>query len=269
MEALSLGFLLGVLIFPNLKLNLSGKKKIGEGQTVKTIQPSTVVYQTSLITDVVKKALPSVVTVRMLREKTGKGFNFSPFPIVPMNSGEKFKENVGSGFVVSKDGYIITNKHVLKKNITDFEVMTYDGKSYKVTDIYRDNLSDLALLKVENPDLPSLTLGDSENLELGQMVITIGTPLGQFQNTVTSGIISGLGRNLVAGSAMDGLVEQLDDAIQTDAPINPGNSGGPLLNVNGEVIGVSTAVSSYGENLGFAIPVGNVKKMLKEFNSNH
>jgi serine protease Do len=108
-------------------------------------------------------------------------------------------------------------------------------------------------------------LGDSNNLKLGQLVIAIGTPLGEFRNTVTSGIISGLGRGITAGSPFEGYVEKLDNVIQTDAAINPGNSGGPLLNSRGEVIGVNTAIAQEGQNIGFAIPSNVVKSLLEKF----
>jgi serine protease Do len=136
----------------------------------------------------------------------------------------------------------------------------------KVDQIYRDPLNDLAILKVTpTTKLKALTMGDSDGLRLGQTTIAIGTPLGEFTNSVTKGIISGLGRGITAGSPFEGFVEKLDNVIQTDTPISPGNSGGPLLNSSGEVIGINTAVSSEGENIGFAIPVNIIKTLLQEF----
>ena len=114
--------------------------------------------------------------------------------------------------------------------------------------------------------LKPLPLGDSSKLQVGQLVIAIGTPLGEFNNSVTTGVVSGLGRGIVAGSFFEGYAEALDDVIQTDAAINPGNSGGPLLNSGGQVIGVNTAVSQSGQNIGFALPINAVKDSLKNFN---
>jgi S1-C subfamily serine protease len=149
-------------------------------------------------------------------------------------------------------------------------VITSTNKKYAVDKIYRDPLNDVAILKItpKGETLTPLTLGDSDNLQVGQLAIAIGTPLGQFTNTVTTGVISGLGRGITAGSQFEGFVEQLDNVIQTDAAINPGNSGGPLLNSKGEVIGVNTAVSQNGQNIGFALPISMVKDSLKNFNTN-
>jgi S1-C subfamily serine protease len=123
----------------------------------------------------------------------------------------------------------------------------------------------LAILKIDASNLDPIKLGDSSRLRLGETVVAIGTPLGEFTNTVTQGIISGLGRGIVAGSRYEGYVEKLDNVIQTDAAINPGNSGGPLINSLGEVIGINTAVSQEGQNIGFAIPVNVVRQLLERY----
>jgi len=162
---------------------------------------------------------------------------------------------------------IITNKHVVSDTEAEYQVLTSNNKKYDVEKIYRDNLNDLAIVKINAPkaSLKPLNLGDSNKLKLGQLVIAIGTPLGEFTNTVTSGIISGLGRGITAGSPFEGYVERLDNVIQTDAAINPGNSGGPLLNSRGEVIGVNTAIASEGQNIGFAIPSNVIKQLMDNF----
>jgi S1-C subfamily serine protease len=134
----------------------------------------------------------------------------------------------------------------------------------EVKNIYRDPLTDLAILKVDKEGLVPIVMGDSDNLKVGQLVIAIGTALGEFRSTVTTGVISGLGRGIVAGSAFTGS-EKLEDVIQTDAAINPGNSGGPLLNSAGEVIGVNVAVSASAQNIGFALPINFVKKSIENF----
>ena len=134
-----------------------------------------------------------------------------------------------------------------------------------------DSALDIALIKidvlpiVEKKDFPFLSFGDSDKLELGQSVIAIGNALGEFRNTVTTGVVSGLGRGITAGSSLQRFTERLDNVIQTDAAINPGNSGGPLLNAKGQVIGVNTAVSEQGQNIGFAIPIDVIKQSLDNF----
>jgi serine protease Do len=219
---------------------------------------------------VIETALKSVVTI---------GINFTArerdrFSIDPFGFGFRripgrertIEENIGSGFVVSENGHIITNRHVVDVVEAKYKVRLDDGTIYDVERIYRDPLNDLAILKI-NPKtkLQALPLGDSDTLKLGQSTIAIGTPLGKFPNSVTTGVISGLGRGISAGSPFEGSVERLDNVIQTDAAISSGNSGGPLLNSSGQVIGVNTAVSGEGENIGFAIPVNLVKELLSEF----
>lgn len=216
-------------------------------------------------------ALPSVVTVGINFTTRERGtIEFDPtnpfgFRRIPGKSKE-VDQNIGSGFIVSEEGLIITNKHVVSQQDATYKIRFNNGDTVKVDQIYRDPLNDLAILKVTpTTKLKALTMGDSDGLRLGQTTIAIGTPLGEFTNSVTKGIISGLGRGITAGSPFEGFVEKLDNVIQTDTPISPGNSGGPLLNSSGEVIGINTAVSSEGENIGFAIPVNIIKTLLQEF----
>ena len=237
----------------------------------KTTEKQIVVYEESVITKVVENSLPAVVTVGIKKTTVSGGFfefdpfdPFSPFRRIP-GQKKKIEQNIGSGFIVDSNGLIITNKHVVSDTDASYQVLTYDNKKYDVEKIYRDPLNDLAILKINASGLKTLTLGDSDNLKLGQLVIAIGTPLGEFKNTVTSGIISGIGRGITAGSPFEGYVEKLDNVIQTDAAINPGNSGGPLLNSRGEVIGVNTAIAQEGQNIGFAIPSNVVKSLLDKF----
>ena len=226
----------------------------------------------SIIIDVVKKTLPGVVTIGIKTATTPNlpqvnPFNpFSFFQIRPSQS-QTVEQNIASGFIVSPDGMIITNKHVVADPTAAYEVVTSNGQKYAVTKIYRDPLNDIAVLKINGSNLTPLPLGNSSNLVLGQTVVAIGTPLGEFRNTVTHGIISGLGRGIQAETPFQGEVEQLNNIIQTDAAINPGNSGGPLIDTNGQVIGVNTALDVSGENIGFAIPVNVVKTVLNRFNS--
>lgn len=235
-------------------------------------EKQTVVYEESVITKVVEQSLPSVVTIG-IKKTTASGdsfeldpFNpFQPFRRVP-GSQQNIEANIGSGFIMQPDGLIITNKHVVADTEASYKVLTNDNKEYDVAKIYRDPLNDLAILKINNGELKPLPLGDSNNLKLGQMAIAIGTPLGDFKNTVTVGIVSGLGRGINAGSPFEGYVEKLDNVIQTDAAINPGNSGGPLLDSKGRVIGVNVAVAAEGQNIGFALPVNIVKTLIDNFN---
>ncbi len=179
--------------------------------------------------------------------------------------GGYIEQAAGTGIVVSKNGYVMTNKHVVSGASTA-TVVTADGTTYdNVKIVGSDPLNDLAFLKIPNvSNLKSATLGDSKTVRIGQAVIAIGNALGQYQNTVTSGIISGLGRPVVAATDDMGTnAESLNDLIQTDAAINSGNSGGPLLNLKGQVIGINTAVASDAQSIGFAIPIGAAKGILK------
>lgn len=265
-----------ILLYIAQKFNLYqyfDKNKIQNKSQVNT-EKQTVVYEESVITQVVEKSIPSVVTVGISTTiSQGDYFQLDPFnPFMPFRripgQQKKVEKNIGSGFIVSSDGLIITNKHVVSDEEATYQVLTNDGKKYNVEKIYRDPLNDLAILKINGSGFKPLDLGDSNNLKLGQLVIAIGTPLGEFTNTVTSGIISGLGRGITAGSPFEGFVEKLDNVIQTDAAINPGNSGGPLLNSKGQVIGVNTAIAQEGQNIGFAIPVNVVKELLNKFKNN-
>jgi len=267
---LAIGQKTKLLTLPNFSQFLP-KKEISFPNLPKTNEKQVVVFEESVITSVVEKSLPAVVTVGIKKTTVSGGFfeidpfnPFSPFRRIP-GQKKKIEQNIGSGFIVDSGGLIITNKHVVSDTDASYQVLTYDNKKYDVLKIYRDPLNDLAILKINASGLKTLTLGDSNNLKLGQLVIAIGTPLGEFRNTVTSGIISGLGRGITAGSPFEGYVEKLDNVIQTDAAINPGNSGGPLLNSRGEVIGVNTAIAQEGQNIGFAIPSNVVKSLLEKF----
>ena len=172
--------------------------------------------------------------------------------------------SAGTGIIVSENGYILTNKHVVEGS-SDISIVTNDGNSYdNVEIITTDPLSDIAILKISNAKgLKAAELGDSKALNIGQQVIAIGNALGEYDGTVTSGIISGIGRTVNASSDDGATKETLTDMIQTDAAINSGNSGGPLVNAQGQVVGVNTAVASEAQGIGFAIPISSVKGILK------
>lgn len=174
----------------------------------------------------------------------------------------------GTGTIVTSDGYVVTNKHVVE-DANSISVVLDDGTEYDDVELVgEDPLNDVAYLKIKNvSDLPTVTLGDSKTIVTGQQVIAIGNALGQYQNSVTEGIISGTGRTITATDSSYSTYETLNDMIQTDASINAGNSGGPLVNAAGEVIGINTAVSN-GNGIGFAIPISSVKGMLKNIIEN-
>ncbi|HZE87785.1 MAG TPA: trypsin-like peptidase domain-containing protein [Methylomirabilota bacterium] len=223
-----------------------------------------IVTEESITIDIVKKAGSSVVTIaEELPQSNNSPFDSSGFPSQP--------ENIGSGFIISTDGMIVTNKHVVSDTEGKYNIITSNDKKYTVQKIYRDPLNDVAILQI-NPGenggqkLTPVVMGDSSKLQVGQYVIAIGTALGEFRNTVTTGVISGLARGITAGTPFDGGGEKLDNVIQTNAAINPGNSGGPLLNSGGQVIGVNTAVSESGQNIGFAIPINTIKDSFNNFN---
>ncbi|MBP9815883.1 trypsin-like peptidase domain-containing protein, partial [Candidatus Woesebacteria bacterium] len=229
----------------------------------------TVLTEESAIIQAIDKAVPSVVTISISKTTQTPGAieinPLDPFGSFRQRQGtsQKIERNIGSGFAIGQD-LVVTNKHVVSDTTAEYKVISGD-KTYTTTQISRDPLNDLAILRIDKKELKAISLGDSSNLKLGQIVIAIGTPLGEFTNTVTTGIISGLGRGITAGSPLEGFVERLDNVIQTDAAINPGNSGGPLLNSQGDVIGVNTAVSSESQNIGFAIPVNVVKELVDNF----
>jgi serine protease Do len=250
------------------------KNTINEGT-----QTTRIVSEESVVIDVVNKASPSVVTVGIINPQTSSSsqdnvFQFDPFNMftIPVPRGSlqpNTEQDIGSGFIVGADGLIVTNKHVVADTTVQYKVITKDNKSYTVSKIYRDPSNDLAILKIDPPTggLPTVVLGDSSKIKVGQLAIAIGTALGEFRSTVTTGVVSGVGRGITAGDPLAGEAETLDNVIQTSAAINPGNSGGPLLNSSGQVVGINVAVSQQGQNIGFALPVNVVKDALNNFNA--
>jgi S1-C subfamily serine protease len=167
----------------------------------------------------------------------------------------------GSGFIVSSDGLIVTNNHVVM-DTASLSVTLDSGKELTATVVKTDATHDLALIKVDATGLTPVAFGDSSNIQVGELAIAIGSPLGEFTDTVTSGIVSGLDRSITVGESSSNFTEDLSGLIQTDAAINPGNSGGPLLDANGSVIGMVTAASSSAQDIGFAIPINQVKQFI-------
>ena len=189
----------------------------------------------------------------------GNGFQFYE----PCQKGTEKKEiGGGSGFIVSSNGLIVTNRHVVEDDEAQYSVFANDGTEYKATVEAVHPTLDIAVIRIEGEDLPTVTLGDSNNVVLGQTAIAIGNALGEFRNTVSVGVVSGLARNVVATSPR-GQTEIIEGVIQTDAAINPGNSGGPLLNTRGEVIGINTAMVAGAQGIGFALPINSAKQSIQ------
>lgn len=247
---------------------------VNTSKTDKTDAPAPVPPEDQAIVSVVERGSPAVVSIVITKDvpkvrsfyRTPFGFPFFSQPYLDQEeTGESTRQTVGhgSGFFVSQDGYIVTNKHVVSDTKAEYTVITSDGKELPATVLALDPLNDVAVIKVNGDGFPALPLGDSDAIRVGQTAIAIGNPLGEFANSVSRGIISGLKRELSA-SVSYGQEEVLRDIIQTDAAINPGNSGGPLLNLDGEVIGINVAVAQGAENIGFAIPVNQIKRAVDE-----
>jgi serine protease Do len=211
--------------------------------------------QSELISGIAKDVSPSVVSINT-ETTVGDGFF----------NAQSIASGAGTGMIISSDGYVMTNKHVIPDGTDKVNVTTSDGKTYEdVKVVARDPRSgvDLAFLKISGvSDLKPVKLGNSAEMVVGDGVVAIGYALGEFQNTVTSGIISGLGRPVTASDGAYS-AETLTNLFQTDAAINPGNSGGPLVNLSGEVIGINTAVAGGAENIGFSIPIDDVKAQIE------
>lgn len=194
------------------------------------------------------------------------GFNFGPqiqIPQLRQNGTQRQQIGAGSGFIVSSDGLILTNKHVVSDTTADYTVITNNGKKYPAKVLARDPVQDLALIKIDGTaPFPTVVLGDSSTVQTGQSVIAIGNALGQFDNSVSVGVVSGQQRTIIAGDMTSS--ETLENLIQTDAAINEGNSGGPLLNLKGEVIGVNTAIAQGAQNIGFVIPINLAKRDIEQ-----
>lgn len=229
----------------------------------------------SLVIKAIKKALPAVVSIvgnKELPRKKGEGSQFwglfedkkTPFDISSQMKRTGRKISSGSGFVIDPAGLIATNSHLISPLVSEYRVILNNGGEFPAKILATDFLNDLVFLKIESSGLPTLGLGDSSRLELGQTAIAIGTALGEFQNSVSVGVVSGLSRFISAKSMISGKVSKLRGLIQTDAAINPGNSGGPLIDLKGRAIGINTALVFGAENIGFAIPVNHLKEDLRE-----
>lgn len=278
------GFLVGSLAsqgqMPDWLRNIiKFKSPLSGGEEKKQYTPVT--NQEQAVIEAVKKASPAVVSIIVSKDLPvveqyytnpfGNDFfnQFFPFgfqvPQYRQKGTEKKEIGGGSGFIISSDGMILTNKHVVDTEGAEYTVLTNDGQKYGAEVLARDPIKDLAIIKIKKAGLSIVKLGNSDNLQIGQSVIAIGNALGEFRNTVSVGVISGLSRSITASGG--GQAEQLEEVIQTDAAINQGNSGGPLLNLSGEVIGIDTAMVSGAQSIGFAIPINQAKKDIEDVKS--
>jgi S1-C subfamily serine protease len=245
-------------------------------QTNNASTPSILTSQESAIENVVKNVSPAVVSVIATAKLSSiqqanplDQFFGNLFPQLnppdSRNQGQEQEIGGGSGFIISSDGMILTNKHVIDIQGASFTVLTNDGQKYSAKILAQDPIQDIAILKIDKKDLPVVKLGDSDKLAIGQTAIAIGNALGEFGNTVSVGVISGLGRSITASSDIFGSqTEQLEGVIQTDAAINSGNSGGPLLNLSGEVIGINVAIVQNAQSIGFALPINLAKRDIEQ-----
>lgn len=240
--------------------NLSSKNSLLDGSDPE-VSTKIVQSQSQVITKVAEEVSPSVVSISVKSKEVVNNFYYG--------SQQYVAESAGTGIILTEKGMIVTNRHVIPDNTTSVTVTLSDGTEYNhVKIVGRDEFNDIAFLQIENVSgLKPAKLANSSEVKVGDVAIAIGNALGTFETTVTSGIISGLGRPIEAGtSATDS--EQLFNLIQTDAAINPGNSGGPLLNIKGEVVGINTAVAGDAENIGFAIPIDDVKPGITSIEKN-
>ncbi|MEP7158707.1 MAG: trypsin-like peptidase domain-containing protein [Chloroflexota bacterium] len=218
-------------------------------------EPAVTTDESQDLTDVVALARASVVTITAQGMSSGR---FSPFNMP--SSG------VGSGIVVSSTGLILTNYHVVE-GAQRLTVATADDQQLIATVVATDEAHDLAVIRADGGTLTPMALGDSDKIEVGQTVLAIGSPLGEFTETVTRGIVSALDRSITVADEQTGQPKRLSGLIQTDAAINPGNSGGPLIDERGQVVGINSAVSRAAEGIGFAIPINAAKQLVDEASS--
>lgn len=212
-----------------------------------------IVQESSAVIDVAKKVSPSVVSITS--QAVTRGF----FGSTQQTQG------AGTGMILSSDGLILTNRHVVDDDSATYTVILSNGKTYPAKVVSRDVANDVAFMRITATGLPAVALGDSGGVKVGQQVVAIGNALGQFQNSVTEGVVSGLSRGVTAGdsSGLTGTSEELQNLLQTDAAINSGNSGGPLVNLDGQVVGMNTAVAGQGaQNIGFSIPINDIKSLI-------
>lgn len=245
--------ILGFYLF-NVYINIDIKNNSVNNDYTATKTSQSIKQENMEISDILEQVSKSIVGISKLQENGSSIF---------LKDGTT-KLGLGTGIIVSADGYIITNEHVSGSKYARCYVTLENGKEYQATVVWSDTDLDLSIIKINANELPYVTFGDSDNIRIGQKVYAIGNPIGfEFRRTVTSGIISAKDRTIKLEEADK--ISYMEDLIQTDATINPGNSGGPLINVNGEVIGINSVKIDSAESIGFAIPINIIKPIVKSF----
>ena len=278
-----IGGVIGIgYIYPKLKdysdfFRIKFPEKVFEKETIIKSDYIPQTSQEEKIIEAVKEVSPSVVSIIITKDipiveqyyEPLEGFedffgnDIFGIPQYRQKGTEKQEVGSGTGFIISEDGMVLTNRHVVLDEDAEYIVLNNEGERFSAQVLARDPVKDLAVIKIiSEKSFNPLRLGDSDNLQAGQTVIAIGNALGEFQNTVSTGVVSGLRRNILASGG--GQSELLENVIQTDADINSGNSGGPLLNLKGEVIGINVAMSQSAENIGFAIPINEAKRDINQ-----
>ncbi|PIY96300.1 MAG: hypothetical protein COY66_04660 [Candidatus Kerfeldbacteria bacterium CG_4_10_14_0_8_um_filter_42_10] len=259
------------VIGPQFKDLLGLPATTNSSDNASTIKSVTVKEESATV-DVVNKVSPAVVSIvatqdlsKIYQQNSLNPFNdFFGFGQPNQQPSGKQEVSSGTGFIISADGMILTNKHVVSIADAQYSVLTNDGNRYDATIVATDPLNDVAVLDIDAKNLSMVEFGNSDAVQIGQTVIAIGNSLGEYNNTVTKGVVSGIDRTITASGQNSS--ETLEGVIQTDASINPGNSGGPLLNLDSKVIGINTAIDSQGESIGFAIPINEVKTVVDSIN---
>ncbi len=251
-----LGVLICVLLTLILLIKYYQMQEEGLIDNESNNKPSiTITQEEDVVINVVKNSSPSVVSIAISQ--------------VTLRRGEGLVDqvsNIGTGFIVDPSGIIVTNQHVVSDISATYKVITSEGKEYEIVEIVRDDGNDIAILKIDATQLPALELGDSDNLVVGQTVIAIGTPLGEYAGSVTTGVISGTNRSVTTSSGWFGsTTKTYENVLQTDAAVNSGNSGGPLISTEGKVVGINFATTANADNISFALPINTVKQRLEEY----
>ena len=251
-----LGVLICILLALILLIKYYQMEEEGLINNESNSKPSiTITQEEDVVIKVVKNSSPSVVSIAVSQ--------------VTLRRGEGLVDevsNIGTGFIVDPSGIIVTNQHVVSDISATYKVITSDGKEYEIVEIVRDDGNDIAILKIDATQLPALELGDSDTLVVGQTVIAIGTPLGEYAGSVTTGVISGTNRSVTTSSGWFGsTTKTYENVLQTDAAVNSGNSGGPLISTEGKVVGINFATTANADNISFALPINTVKQRLEEY----